>query len=100
MPFTAIPNTLMEKKDIRDAYKKYWLENGRRPVSVYTFTQQLNISESAFYDAYASFDALEKDIWRGIFEETLEKLVADETYRAYCVREKLLAFYFLWVQQL
>ncbi|MBS1665027.1 MAG: TetR/AcrR family transcriptional regulator [Bacteroidetes bacterium] len=90
----------MEKKEIREAYQKYWLENGKRPVSVYTFTQQLNISESSFYDAYASFDALEKDIWRAIFDETLEKLVADETYRAYGVREKLLAFYFLWVQQL
>lgn len=98
--FRSILNILMEKKDIRDAYKKYWLEQGKRPVSVYTFTQQLNISESAFYDAYASFDALEKDIWRSILDETLEKLAADEIYRGYGVREKLLAFYFLWVQQL
>ncbi|HEV2479999.1 MAG TPA: TetR family transcriptional regulator C-terminal domain-containing protein [Puia sp.] len=90
----------MEKKEIRDAYTKYWLENGKRPVSVYTFVQQLGIPESGFYDNYASFDAVEKDIWRAIFEETLEKLKADETYRTYGVREKLLAFYFLWVQEL
>ena len=79
---------------------KYWLENGKKPVSIYVFAQQLNLPESEFYDAYASFDALEKDIWRAFFDETLEKLVADETYRAYGVREKLLAFYFLWVQEL
>jgi AcrR family transcriptional regulator len=90
----------MEKKDIRDAYIKHWLENGKRPVSVYTFAQQLNIPEATFYDSYASFDAVEKDIWKAIFEETLEKLKDDETYRGYGVREKLLAFYFLWVQQL
>ena len=90
----------MEKKEIRDAYAKYWLENGKRPVSVYTFVQQLGIAETDFYDKYASFDAVEKDIWRAIFEDTLEKLKADETYRSYGVREKLLAFYFLWVQEL
>ena len=90
----------MEKKEIREAYIKYWLENGKRPVSVYTFVQQLGIPEAGFYGHYASFDAVEKDIWRAIFEETLEKLKADETYRSYGVREKLLAFYFLWVQEL
>jgi AcrR family transcriptional regulator len=90
----------MEKKDIRAAYMKYWLENGKRPVSVYAFCQQLGLAEPAFYDSYASFDALEKDIWRAFFDETVEKLKADETYRGYSAREKLLAFYFLWVQQL
>lgn len=90
----------MDKAPIREAYIKYWLEHGRRPVSVYTFCQQLEMTEAAFYDSYASFDALEKDIWRAFFEETLEKLKEDETYKGYGVREKLLAFYFLWVQQL
>src|ERR1700761_2519501 len=90
----------MEKKEIREAYVKYWLENGKRPVSVYAFAQQLGIPESAFYDNYASFDAVEKDIWKAIFDETLEKLRVDETYRGYGAREKLLAFYFLWVQEL
>lgn len=90
----------MDKKHIREAYIKYWLENGKRPVSVYTFCHQLMIPEPEFYEKYASFDALEKDIWRSFFEETLEKLKEDETYRNYSAREKLLAFYFLWVQQL
>ena len=90
----------MDKKLIRDVYIKYWLENGKRPVSVYLFSQQLNISESAFYDHFASFEAIEKDIWRAWFEDTREKLKQDEAYRGYGAREKLLAFYFLWIQQL
>jgi hypothetical protein len=90
----------MDKKVIRDAYIKYWLENGKRPVSVYTFCQQLNTTETSFYESYSSFDALEKDIWKAIFTETLEKLKDDEIYRNYSAREKLLSFYFLWVQQL
>ncbi len=90
----------MEKKAIRDTYINYWLENGRRPVSVHTFCKQLDLPEAEFYYFYASFDALERDIWLAIFQETLQKLKEDETYRSYSVREKLLAFYFLWVQHL
>ena len=90
----------MDKKLIREAYIKFWLENGKKPVSVFTFCQQLETSESAFYEVYSSFDAVEKDIWRAFFEGTLEKLKEDETYKGYSAREKLLAFYFLWVQEL
>lgn len=90
----------MDKKLIRDAYIKYWLENGKKPVSVYLFSQQLKIPESTFYDNYASFEGLEKDIWRSLFEDTLQKVKDDETYRNYGAREKLLSFYFLWVQRL
>ncbi|PWV51442.1 AcrR family transcriptional regulator [Chitinophaga sp. S165] len=91
---------IMDKKLIRDAYKTYWLENGKRPVSVYTFCQQLEVTERAFYDSYSSFDALEKDIWLSFFQDTVEQLKEDEIYRNYSSREKLLTFYFLWVQQL
>lgn len=90
----------MDKQLIREAYIKYWLENAKKPISVYTFSQQLDIPESTFYDSYASFEALEKDIWRSFFEDTLVKMKDDETYLNYGAREKLLAFYFLWVQQL
>jgi len=90
----------MDKQIIRTAYIKFWLENGKRPVSVYAFCQQLETPESGFYELYSSFDAVEKDLWRSFFEETLAKLKEDDTYRGYSAREKLLAFYFLWVQQL
>ncbi len=91
---------IMDKKLIRDAYKTYWLENGKRPVSVYTFCQQLEVAERSFYDSYSSFDALEKDIWLSFFQDTIDQLKEDEIYRNYSSREKLLTFYFLWVQQL
>jgi AcrR family transcriptional regulator len=90
----------MDKQPIREAYLKYWLEHGRRPVSVYAFCQQLEVAESVFYETFSSFEAVEKDLWRAFFEATLEKLKEDEIYRNYGAREKLLAFYFLWVQEL
>ena len=90
----------MEKKLIRDAYKSYWLENGKRPVSIYAFCQQLGIAETAFYDMYSSFDAVEKDLWLSYFKDTVDKLAQDEIYRNYSAQEKLLTFYFMWVQTL
>ncbi|RFS19658.1 TetR/AcrR family transcriptional regulator [Chitinophaga silvatica] len=90
----------MDKQLIRNAYKTYWLENGQAPVSVYALCKILDIPESSFYEEYASLEAVEKDIWLAIFEQTLAQLSADEIYHQYNSQEKLLAFYFLWVQQL
>jgi len=90
----------MDKKLIRDAYKTFWLENGKRPVSIYVFCQQLGIPETEFYDSYSTFEAIEKDLWLSFFEDTADKLKQDEIYQAYSAREKLLTFYFMWVQKL
>jgi hypothetical protein len=90
----------MDKQQLRDAYKLYWLENGKPPVSVYAFCKIVNIPEQSFYDSYSSLESLEKDIWLGIFEDTINQLKADETYQNYSAQEKLLAFYFMWVQKL
>lgn len=90
----------MEKHTIREAYKHYWLENGKKPVSVYALCKVLDVPESAFYDHYSSFDAVEEDVWLDLFDRTVSQLKADETYLQYNAQEKLLAFYFLWVQKL
>ena len=90
----------MDKKQIREAYTLYWLENGNRPVSVFTFCKILGITETTFYDSYSSLEAIERDFWLGIFQETLAQLKTDETYQSYAAQEKLLSFYFLWVQKL
>jgi hypothetical protein len=90
----------MEKQQIRDAYKLHWLENGKKPVSVYAFCKTLNIPETEFYDHYSSLESIDKDIWLAIFEDTRLQLQGDEVYMQYTVREKLLSFYFLWVQKL
>jgi hypothetical protein len=90
----------MDKQQLRDAYKLYWLENGKAPVSVYAFCKIVDVPEQSFYDSYSSLESLEKDIWLGIFEDTINQLKADETYQHYSAQEKLLAFYFMWVQKL
>lgn len=90
----------MDKSAIRKKYIEYVLEEGKKPASVFAFAKKLKMSESDFYAFYASFEAIEKDFWASVFNETLEQLQADATYQGYSAKEKLLAFYFMWIQKL
>lgn len=90
----------MEKHTIREAYKRYWLENGKRPVSVFALCKILDIPESEFYEYYSAMEGVETDIWLDFFQRTVDQLKDDPTYQQYSAQEKLLAFYFLWVQKL
>ncbi|MFD2936519.1 TetR/AcrR family transcriptional regulator [Spirosoma flavum] len=89
---------ILEK--IRKAYTEYVLENGKQPTSVFQFAKKLKIAEAEFYPHYASFDAIEADIWLAFFNEAKATVEADETYQGYSVREKLLAFYYTWIELL
>jgi hypothetical protein len=90
----------MEKKEILQHYKKQLLETGKKPVSVYAFCSSIQYSEAEFYNEFNLLEVLEKEIWLSFFQDTLTQLEGDETYRNYSAREKLLAFYFTWVQKL
>ena len=85
---------------IKDAYIEYVLLNGHEPASVFQFAKHLKISEGKFYEYFNSFKALQKAIWQGFFEDVVNKLVSDEMYKKYNSREKLLAFYFTWIEVL
>ena len=91
----------MEKVEkIKNAYIEYFLENGTQPASVFAFTKKLKMNESEFYDYFNSFELLESAIWLGFFEETKKKIEAESVYETYSVREKLLAFYYTWIEVL
>jgi Tetracyclin repressor-like, C-terminal domain len=91
----------MEKVDkIKQAYIEFFLENGTAPTSVFSFTKKMKMKEIEFYDHFNSFELLESDIWLGFFRETISKIEADSVYSTYSVREKLLAFYYTWIEVL
>lgn len=85
---------------LKEAYLDYLLEHGEPPPSVYQFTKSLKMKEAIFYEYHNSFVSLERDIWRGFFDQTIERIQGEEVYREYSVREKLLAFYYTWVEVL
>ena len=85
---------------IKEAYLDHLLEHGEAPPSVYQFTKRLKMPEATFYEHYNSFTSLERAIWRGFFDQALAQIQGDEVYMEYSVREKLLAFYYTWVEVL
>lgn len=90
----------MDKSAIQKKYVEFMLENGTKPKSIFSFAKTLKIKESEFYNFYSSFEAIEKYFWKNIFEESLIQLQTDETYKNYDAKDKLLAFYYVWVQKL
>ncbi|MEK6476708.1 TetR family transcriptional regulator C-terminal domain-containing protein [Catalinimonas sp. 4WD22] len=85
---------------IKDAYVDYLLEHGKQPASVYQFMKGLKMKEGVFYDYYNSFSAIDKDVWKGYLDETLSRIRSESVYNEYTVREKLLAFYYTWIEVL
>ncbi|MCY7351429.1 MAG: TetR/AcrR family transcriptional regulator [Cytophagaceae bacterium] len=91
----------MDKTEIlKKAYIEYLLTTGQTPVSIFIFAKKLKISEAEFYEQYNSFEQLESAIWLGFFEEARQRTEAEPVYAQYSVREKLLTFYYTWIEVL
>ncbi len=85
---------------LQQAFQQYVLTRGERPISVRQITDQADLPEAAFYEVYNSIRTLEKDIWRTFVENTRQQLRDSEVYPTYTTREKLLAFYYTWLEVL
>lgn len=83
-----------------EAYMEHVLLEGREPSSVFAFAKHLKTTEEAFYTHFNSFTGLERSLWAGWLAETIKTLHADSAYAEYNVREKMLAFYFTWLETL
>lgn len=91
----------MEKLEkIRKSYTEFVLEHGTPPPSVFQFAKKLKITEAEFYEYYTSFEAIEADVWLAFFTQAKQTVEADAVYQTYSVREKLLAFYYTWIEVL
>ena len=88
------------EKDIIEMYINYVLEHSEHPQSVYAFAKANNFEESKFYSHFGTFEAIEKHIFKAFFENTLVVLEKNEDYNVYDTRNKLLAFYFTFFENL
>ncbi len=83
---------------ILQGYTDYVLTHERVPSSVYVLCKHLAIEEADFYKSFASISALEKALWLTFFADTYQRVMEDEVYASYAVREKLLSFYYTWIE--
>lgn len=87
-------------QQIKNAYIDYVLLNDQKPKSVYSFVKKLKISEAEFYDFYASFESIEKNIWVELTIETISTLQEQEVWEQYSSRDRVLAFFYSYVEVL
>jgi AcrR family transcriptional regulator len=85
---------VVNSENIVSAYRDYLLTAGKQPASVFKFCKENGFKESDFYQYFASFEALEKEIWKHFMDNTRANMEADSSYSAFSTREKILTFYF------
>jgi len=87
-------------QQIKNAYIDYVLINDEKPKSVYSFVKKLKITEADFYEFYASFESIEKNIWVELTLETINVIEEQEVWSQYSSRERILAFFYSYVEVL
>lgn len=87
-------------EQIQNSYIDYVLTHNEQPSSVYDFAKKLKMTEAQFYDSYASFSAIEKHIWLDATLTTIEQVKLQEIWAQYSSREKILSFFFSYVELL
>ena len=89
-----------QAEKIKKSYKEQVLEHGGKPSSIFKFVKDLKIKEEVFYDEFNSFEAVEQEIWLDLLRNTMEAIQAEELYAQYSAREKLLAFYYTFIEMM
>lgn len=87
-------------EQIADSYIDYVLTNNEPPKSVYIFSKFLKISEAEFYNYFASFEAIESTAWESMTRETIELSSSQEIWSQYSSREKMLSFFYSYMELL
>lgn len=87
-------------EQIKNSYIDYVLTNGEPPKSVYTFAKKLKITESDFYKIYGSFEAIEKAVWEDLTLQAIITIKEQEVWPQYTSREKMLSFFYSYIELL
>ncbi len=90
--------TLEER--IVQAYVDYRLNHASTPESVFAFCKAIEIKESDFYSAFNAFEQIEETFWKNQIHMVTTRLRDSEEWSSFSAREKMLAFYFSWFEQL
>ncbi len=90
----------MEKSEIITLYTDYLLEEGKAPINVYKFCKSIEIEESEFYKHFASFEAIDKEVFVHFYHETIRVLENSEDFSSFEPKDKLLSFYYTYFENL
>ena len=88
----------IKKNDIISWFMDYILNHNKYPNSVYSFAKQNNFEESKFYEYFGTLEAVEKEIFKVFFENTISLLNKSENFDDFDARNKLLSFYYTFFE--
>jgi hypothetical protein len=88
------------KEKIQTAYIDYVLTEGKKPNSVFSFAKKNKFPEEEFYQYFGSFDAIEAQVWLGLFTTTISEVKTQEIWAGYSTREKAMSFYYTFFELL
>lgn len=86
--------------DVMSAYMDFVLTHQKNPESVYVFTQSIKIKETEFYQHFASFEALENEIFKAFFDNAITLLKQSDDFAHFDAKNQLLSFYFTFFEVL
>ena len=85
---------------IMTCYMDFVTSQQNKPTSIDDFSQIHQFDADIFYKHFASFNALEKEIYNHFFEQTLVILKDSQDYQQFSKKEKLLSMYFTFFESL
>jgi hypothetical protein len=85
---------LKKKETFIEKYKEFELLKGRAPHSVFEFCKEYKTNEIAFYEHFNSLVQIRKHLMATYIHETIKILDADEDYKEFNSKEKLLALFY------
>jgi len=88
------------KARIYKAYAAWVTENKMRPEFIEAFVIEADIKETVFRQHFDSFKSLESSFWKDLFTEAVMLTSNQSEYADYSVNEKLLGFYYTWMEVL
>jgi len=87
-------NKIIDKDFFKGEFVLWMLRNGKHPITVFKFCEDLGVDETEFYKYFNSFNALEKAVWGDFFHHVHEAIAADDEYNSFTTHEKILSFYY------
>lgn len=89
----------MENKIIQ-AFRNHVAMHGRLPETLYPVAEAAGLSEAEVLEQVSSIRGLLERSWKADFAQTLGQLQGDPAYAGYGSRERILAFYYTWIEVL
>jgi hypothetical protein len=88
------------REELLMAFISHVVSKGDFPDNFFHVAKEAGVSERDYYVQFPSVAAADKAVWELCHQQTVATLAEGEAYANYSAREKVLAYYFSWIEYL